>query len=82
MVLFVNTTVKSNSVVLEVRGGKCGQISGENTTEVCNKFMRYITKEDVVYVDCRGIGMAVADLLSKVTNVIRLHLTLKDMIKD
>ncbi len=79
MTIFVETIVK-DGICLNVVGEKLGTVHADTVQDACLKLMQYLTKDDTAYVDTRFIGIAVADVLSKYLNVVRVHLGKTDMI--
>lgn len=79
MTIFVEVT-PGNGTYLRVTGEKYGTVYGNSIEDACMKLLSNLTKDDTAYVDARGIGAAVVDILSKYCNVMPVYLKKPDMI--
>ncbi len=81
MTVFVDTNATDDSVTLEIRENKIGQITGKTINEVSLKLLGHLSIADTAYVDVRGLGASVADILSRYVEVIRVCPSKHDIIK-
>jgi len=71
--LYIDTKIKNTGFGLIVSGELYGEVFGVNAEDVCNKLVEVLYKHtdiDKIYVDLRGYGVAVAEILSQYTHVV------------
>lgn len=68
--------------VLTLLEKKTGTVVTKSIGDACYKLLKYLTKDDVVYIDKHGIGTAVVDSLSRYVNVVGVMPTKKDIISE
>ena len=71
--LYIDTKIKKTGFTMSVSGELYGEVFGVNAEDVCNKLVEVLYKHtdiDKIYVDLRGYGIAVVDILSRYTSVI------------
>lgn len=82
MVMFIDPVIEGNGVRFNIVGEKTGTVIAKSIGDACYKLLKYLTKDDVVYIDKRGIGTAVVDSLSRYVNVVGVMPTKKDIISE